>query len=155
MPINVFGHPLFILVFVFALLIRDYLNKTGYIKNLIGRLKTHYRRYRIRKARKRKREELKRQAEWQEFLRNGERVAVMVSRFSGGVADMLHSFPMWITITTTSEIADDTNAAHKSDEEALKDLIKRAVEVEDYENAAIYRDKLKEYYLAAQKQSNE
>ena len=147
--------PLLILVFVALLLIRDYLNETGYIKNLIGRLKTRYRLHRIRKDRKGKREEMERQAHKRQLLQDAERVMVMVSRFSGGVADILHTLPMWITITTTSEIADDTNVAHKSDEEALKDLIKRAVESEDYENAAKYRDKLKEYYLAAQKQSNE
>ena len=94
---------------------------------------------------------MKRQAEWQEILQDGERVAIMVSRFSGGIADILHTLPMWITITTANEIADDTNVAHKSDEEALKDLIKRAVKVEDYENAAKYRDKLKEFYKNEQR----
>ena len=139
--------PLLILVFVALLLIRDYLNETGYTKNLIGRLKTRYRLHRIRQARKKKRAELKRQAEWQELLRDGERVAIMVSRFLGGVADMSHTLTKFYPATnipTSLDLKEDETP----EETALQTLIKRAVEVEDYESAAIYWDKLKKLYLS-------
>jgi hypothetical protein len=149
--------PVLILVFVFLLMIRDYLNETGYIKNLIGRLKTRYRLHRIRKDRKGKREEMERQAHKRQLLQDAERVMVMVSRFSGGVADMLHTLPVFYyssVITTETPTNLDLKESEMPEETALKTLLKRAVESEDYESAGKYRDELKKLYLAPQKQSN-
>ena len=149
--------PLLILVFVALLLIRDYLNETGCIKNLIGRLKTRYRLHRIRRARARKRRELKDREEVLQMIKDFESKAVMVGRFANfgvDIARIAQGFPMFyqVTITTTEHPEQGPNDKEpRSDKEALQDLIKRAVEVEDYENAAKYQDKLKEFYKNEQR----
>lgn len=146
--------PLLILVFVALLLIRDYLNETGYIKNLIGRLKTRYRLHKIRQARARKRRELKCREEVLRMIKDFESKAVMVGRFANfgvDIARIAQSFPMFyqVTITTTEHPEQGPNDKEpRSDEEALQDLIKNAVAAEDYESAAIYHDKLKKLYLS-------
>ena len=150
--------PIGILIFVSLLLIRDTLNENGMFANLHAKLKVLYRRWLRRRVKKRLRREARERARKERFIQDAFHVANMVSRFSGGIADIAQGLHFYYTETRaeyqplakmkTGNCCEDETDLKTGEIESLTRLLHNAIAAEDYEAAAKYRDELKKLYLA-------